>query len=110
VSDRARRIGMNEALYRAVNERIEGLNDAFGLVTETIAVVCECGNLECSAQIEIGMPAYERIRSDPTFFVVLPGHAIEDVEEVIERQDAYDVVRKHPGEPEQVARETDTRT
>src|SRR5689334_21077982 len=52
VDERARRIGENEALFRYVNERIEGLNEAFGAITETMSVVCECGDLSCAEQIE----------------------------------------------------------
>jgi hypothetical protein len=110
MSERARRIGMNEAVYRTVNERIEGLNEAFGLVTENMAVICECGDLACSEQIEIAIPRYERIRADPSLFVVLPGHETEDVEDVVQEQKGFRVVRKRPGEPERVARETDPRS
>jgi hypothetical protein len=49
------------------------------------------------------------VRSDPTHFVVVPGHEIEDVEEVLEKNEAYAILRKHPGTPERVARETDPR-
>jgi hypothetical protein len=30
MDERARRIGENEAVYRAVNEKIEALNESFG--------------------------------------------------------------------------------
>jgi hypothetical protein len=111
VSDeRGRRIGENESLFRAVNERIEGLNEAFGMVTETMSVVCECGDIACSEQIEISLPDYERVRADPTLFLVIPGHEIEDVEDVAERRDGYNVVCKHRGEPAEVARENDPRS
>jgi hypothetical protein len=51
---------------------------------------------------------YERIRSAPTHFVVLPGHEIPAVERVVERTGGYVVVKKlgHAGE---VAQETDPR-
>jgi hypothetical protein len=107
--ERERRIGENEVVFRAVNERIEGLNEAFGMVTETMSVVCECGDIACSQQIEISLPEYERVRAEPTLFVVVPGHEIEDVEDVAERRDSYTVVRKHPGEPAKVAAENDPR-
>jgi hypothetical protein len=110
MDERARRIGENEALYRSINEKIEGLNEAFGVVTETMAVVCECGQLECTEQIELDMPTYERVRSEPTMFVVLPGHEIPDVEEVVERLDGFYIIRKDPGGPAELARETDPRS
>jgi len=105
MNERARRIGENEALYRSVNEKIEDLNQSFGLLAETMAVVCECGRLECSEQIELDIPTYEHVRSDPTFFVILPGHEEPDVETIVEEHGTFNVVRKDPGEPARIARE-----
>ena len=104
MDERARRIGENEALYRSINEKIESLNETFGVVAETMAVICECGKLECSEQIELDIPTYEHVRADPTHFVVLPGHELLDVETIIERHDGFNVVRKNPGGPAEVAR------
>jgi len=105
MDERTRRIGENEALYRSINEKIEDLNQSFGALAETMTVVCECGELSCTAQIALDLPTYERVRADETQFVILPGHEIPDVEEVVERGDGFNVVRKLPGEPAQVARE-----
>jgi hypothetical protein len=109
MDERARRIGENEALYRSINERIEDLNTAFGMVTETMAVVCECGQIECTEQIELDLPTYERVRSEPTTFVVLPGHELPEVETVIERHDTYFLLRKDPGGPAMLARDLSER-
>ena len=105
MDERARRIGENEALYRSINDKIESLNETFGVVAETMAVICECGQLECSEQIELDIPTYEHVRADPTHFVVLPGHELPDVETIIERHDGFNVVRKNPGGPAEIARE-----
>jgi hypothetical protein len=105
MDERTRRIGENEALYRSINEKIEGLNQTFGVVAETMAVVCECGRLECSEQIELDIPTYKHVRADPTHFVVLPGHEELDAETIIERHETFNVVRKNPGGPAEIARE-----
>lgn len=109
MDERARRIGENEAVYRTINERIEALNESFGTLAESMTIVCECGELSCAQQIELDPGTYERVRSDPTLFVAVPGHEIEDVEDVVERTERYVILRKHPGTPERVARETDPR-
>jgi hypothetical protein len=108
--DRERRVGHNEALYRLVNEQIEGLNEAFGTITNHFAVICECGDLECQEQLSITRNAYERVRADPATFILKPGHQAEDVEDVIETNGDYVVVAKRPGTPERVAAETDLRS
>jgi hypothetical protein len=109
VDERAKRIGENEVLYRSVNERIESLSAAFGAITETMTVICECGNGSCAEQIHVAIADYERIRAHATHFIVVPGHEIPDVEDVIERHDGYDVVRKVEGEAVKLARELDPR-
>jgi hypothetical protein len=101
---------MNEALFREVNERIEGVNNAFAVVTGTMSIVCECGAAGCVDQIVIPRKAYEQLRADPTLFAVVPDHEIPDVEDVIDRRDGYDVVRKHPGVPQLIAKATDPRS
>jgi len=107
MSERERRIGMNEALFRQVNERISELGD--GYEAPTLEIICECGDIDCGDRFEIAQQAYEQLRSDPTLFAVIPGHEIPDVEDVVEESHQYLVVRKHAGDPAQVARATDPR-
>jgi hypothetical protein len=107
--ERAKRIGVNEALYRSINERIEDLNEAFGKLSGGMTVVCECGDAACAEQIEVPVAAYERVRSEPTHFVIRPGHVIADVESTIEAHDGFDVVAKR-GEAAHVAEMSDPRS
>ena len=104
------RVGRNEAFFRAVNERLEGLNETFAeLSDDRFQIVCECGEQSCIDQIELMPGEYEAVRSDSALFAVKPGHEVEDVETVVERKDGYWVVRKAPGAPQRIARETDPR-
>jgi hypothetical protein len=108
VDERVRRIGLNEAVFRQVNERIEELADAFG-VTHRLDLVCECGGASCTQRIEMDRADYERLRSDSAKFAIVSGHEIRDVEEVIERHEAYIVVRKTARDAKDVAEATDER-
>src|SRR5579884_2035565 len=107
--DRKARIASNEALFRAVNEKIEDVNSAFGTITETVTVVCECGEDTCIDQIELSLPCYEDVRKDPSLFVVVPGHEIPEVEQVVEHGDGFDIVRKMVGTGGAIVSATDTR-
>jgi hypothetical protein len=109
VEERERRIGMNEALFREVNERLEELAQGFGH-PETLDLICECGNANCASRIEMDRKEYEQVRSDPATFAIVKGHEIPDVEEIVERRKRYDVVRKIAGEAEEIAEKTDPRT
>jgi len=110
MSERGRRIGLNEAVFREVNERIEKLAQELGLESEPLDIVCECGDPTCVRHIRITRTAYEQVRSDPTHFAVFPGHGIPEVEDVVERGEGYDIMRKRDGAPAQVAEETDPRS
>ena len=100
---RTERIGRNEDLFRKVNDQIEGVNEAFGVFTGTMSVLCECGKIECIEQIELALDAYRDLRSDPTRFAVKPGHELPDVERVVERHERYFVVQKAEGDAAKLA-------
>jgi hypothetical protein len=106
----AERVGRNEAVFRQVNEQIEQVNRAFAAITQTMEVVCECGDIECADRFLMTIAEYERLRSDATHFALRPGHDLPEVEHVIEEHlPDYVVVRKDPGVPERIAEETDPR-
>jgi hypothetical protein len=103
VDARAERIGRNEALFRKVNDQIEGVNEAFGTITGTMSILCECGKLECIEQIDLTVDEYRRLRAEPTRFAVKPGHELPDVERVVERHEAYLAVEKAEGDAARLA-------
>ena len=88
-----RRIAANEALFREVNEAIErgvwpGEEDAVA------AFRCECASLDCNQLVSITPREYERIRTHPRRFLVLPGHQLEGVDTVVSATDGYLVIEK----------------
>jgi hypothetical protein len=109
MSERERRLGLNEAVFREVNERIREVSERFELPHD-LDVVCECGRRECTERISIGMTEYEQVRADAFQFVLVPGHVDETVEVVIARRGKYDVVRKQAEDAAAVAEATDPRT
>jgi hypothetical protein len=102
--ERGRRIGLNEALFRRVNNEIEEAFAEDRTEVDVLTILCECGDLDCTMQVRIAPKDYRRVRADPVLFVITPGHDAPDVETIVERDDAFDVVRKAPGEPERIAR------
>src|SRR3954468_20287424 len=110
VDERQRRVGLNEAVFREVNERIKQISDQFDMTHEDLDLICECGDSACAERISISEAEYEQIRADPLQFAIAPGHEDASVELVIARERAYDVVRKRPGEAAAVAAERDPRS
>ena len=105
MDERAERIGRNEDLFRKVNDQIEGVNEAFGTLTGTMSILCECGKLDCIEQIELTLDEYRELRAEPTRFAVKPGHEIPDVERIVARREGYFVVRKTKGEAARLAQD-----
>jgi hypothetical protein len=108
--NRAERIGMNEAVFRDVNERIQDVAAAFDLTSEPLDLICECGDASCVARISLTRDEYEAIRADAELFAVASGHLAPDVEEVVDNRPGYDVVRKAKGVPAEIAQKTDPRS
>jgi hypothetical protein len=109
IDERQQRVVKNEALFRAVNEQLEDLNEAFASFSDVVTIVCECGDGSCVDQINVSLDRYESVRADATLFFVRRGHDDDQVEDVVSEADAYFVVRKRAGEPQRIAEELDAR-
>ncbi len=105
MSDRAARLGANEALFREVNERISRVQEEFGQ-TQSFEIVCECTQPDCGERFAITHEAYRKLRSNPLHFAVKPGHDDPDVEKVVERTEEYLVVEKTEEDAQEIAEET----
>ena len=106
---RARRIADNESRFRDINERLESDLRRLPTDDEPVDFVCECGYLECTSSVPLTVAEYEQVRQDPTTFAMVPGHDIEDVEDVVFANERYAVARKKPP-TRQVVIETDRRS
>jgi hypothetical protein len=87
------RIGRNQALFREVNERIEGLRSATYPLTE-IDVICECADDNWFARLSVTLGEYEGVRARGDTFLVLPEHIYPDAETVAGRHERYWIVKK----------------
>src|SRR5512133_745039 len=92
--EREVRAARNQSLFRAVNQRLEELNDAFESVSDTFTIACECADATCVEMVEIKPDEYEAIRAEPRQFVVRPDHVDRDVEVVVREAEDYVVVEK----------------
>lgn len=103
---REERLARNEALFREINERISAIGQRFG--TETLDVVCECANDDCTQALGLTHADYEQLRSSGRLFAVAPGHEHLEVETVVQTHTTYVVVEKH-GAGARVAEQLDPR-
>jgi len=102
---RARRLAENEALVREVNERVGDVAASWYDADEKVAFVCECSLEDCTERIQLTMREYERVRSSPAWFAILPEHLISEIEKRVDMMgDVLLVEKLGPGRD--VAEET----
>ena len=99
----------SQALFREVNERIEQLAGDFGSDGHN-PLICECGNPECTEQIELSPAEYEGVRAHASRFVVALNHENPETESIVEQNERFAVVETFAGETSRIARETDPRS
>lgn len=106
---RKQQVAENEVRFRALNERLRESGSTWDGREGVLSVVCECGDEDCTRPIELTPGEYESVRADETQFVVVPGHARHEVEDVVSKQEAWAVVRKR-GEAAAIAASNDPRS
>ena len=98
------------SLTEGGNERIEELAQSGDLGEfDSLEILCECGNADCTEPLRVTVSEYERVRQEPTDFFVAPGHMIPAIEKVVDTRQNFEVVRKLDEEGE-LARKTDPRS
>jgi 5-bromo-4-chloroindolyl phosphate hydrolysis protein len=93
--DRELRAARNQSLFRAVNEKLREINQAFSDVTKTYAIACECADTTCVETLHVSMQEYLDVRAHSNRFVVLADHVFPDVEQVVANNDGYAIVEKN---------------
>ena len=88
------RAARNEALFREVNENIAELEEAYGAQFLPPEFICECADDLCTEHMPVDVETYHRVRDNPRWFIVLPGHVDKSVETVVETYSGYVIVEK----------------
>jgi len=102
---RERRLGLNEAVFREVNDRIAGLAKLFRLGKPApLDLVCECRDALCIQRIVMLSNDYKALRAEATHFALYPGHADLEIERVVSAHEGYEIVAKQ-GPAAEVARD-----
>lgn len=105
----AERMAANETRFREANEQIEQAAESVQR-EELVPFLCECSRPVCVEIVRLDLTEYEAVRSRPTQFVTVPGHALVSpgYARVVREGDRYTITDKvgHAGD---VARREDPR-
>lgn len=91
---RERRLAVNEARFREINERLADDVDRMVGPEETVEFVCECALLSCRDVVELTLERYRAMRASPIRFAVVPGHELLEIERVLEDLGEVYVIEK----------------
>ncbi len=92
--DHKRRLADNEALFRDVNERVQEQAGGHGNDGHRYAYFCECSRPDCMDRVQLTSAEYELIRADGARFILVAGHQIGEIEDVVVRLDDSVIVEK----------------
>jgi len=84
---RETRIVQTEEFYRQINDTIA----RNGKRTDK-RYMCECANVYCNVTMDVTTEDITVLHSMPGYYVILPGHEIPDVEQVVHATAAYTIV------------------
>jgi hypothetical protein len=85
---------MNQALFREVNDRLRELNGRFERFEPMGSFLCECGDIDCTDEIELTLAEYADIRLHALRFAVAAGHVFPAYERIVFANDRYTIVEK----------------
>lgn len=103
----ARRMAENEVIFRGHNERMQqGFAEVREMGRRTnqehliphddtqLYFYCECADENCQERIRIKPSVYTRIHANRKRFVIVPGHQVAQVEQVVEKASGFMIVEK----------------
>jgi hypothetical protein len=80
---------------REINDRI-GAYTALIIAGEKMSLVCECGDGDCQAFVQLTPAQYHGIRQNLSTFVVTIGHETPGSDKILSRGDSWLIIEKAP--------------
>ena len=93
-AERELRAAQNQMLFRSVNDRIKELGENILASVDELDFACECENSECIEPIRMPVAQFAAIEGVENRFMVLRGHEVPEVEDVIAERDGFVIVSK----------------
>jgi len=107
-----RRLAENEVFFRQSNEKVgKGMKELEDIAKEEkqgdwmqeannpVPFYCECSDENCRRRITFSPHAYRELHQNSSQFVILPGHHVPEVEQIVQKTKAYMVVEKYIAPP-----------
>lgn len=93
-AERELRAAQNQMMFRSVNEQIKELGEKLDGSAQELDFACECADASCTDRIRLSALQFLAIESEENQFIVLRGHEVLEVEDVIAERDGFLIVSK----------------
>lgn len=90
MASREERLAQNEVRFREINEAAQPQRERHGHGR----FICECADRSCMAWLDVAVEDYRAARAHSRHFIVVPGHEVPDIEEIVQRHEGYFVIEK----------------
>jgi hypothetical protein len=94
---RALDLALSQSRFRNRNERLRRSAESYGFeAAARVPFTCECVDPDCREVVMLRLNEYERIRAQPTWFLLAAGHEDDESphERVIEAENGYAIAEK----------------
>lgn len=104
----------NEAIFRQLNQSLQkGVDESNAVAAEegqdpldfdadeSLHFFCECADEDCQVRIQLSPNTYNEIHQDNRCFIIVPGHQVNEIEDVTAKHGTYWIVTKHEQPPEE---------
>lgn len=102
----------NETRAREINEWVkdwsEGSEEGDGS-PRACPFVCECSDGSCRSTIRLTHSEYEEVRAHGTHFAIARDHESPELDLMVSERIGFAIIRKLPGLPARLARDSDPR-
>jgi len=89
VMSREQRVLQTEEFFRSVNDVIARKRASNGAT-----FLCECANPYCNVTFEMSPADLQTLHSRSGYYAILPGHDIPELEDIVQSENGYMIVRK----------------
>ena len=116
-----RRMAENEVIFREINKKVQKGYDEINKIAseegdasmyfdenQLLHFYCECSDKNCRERIKVSLKNYNKIHKSKDNFMILRGHNVAKIEDVIVKEPEYWVVKKHEAPPRHADKLNDT--
>ena len=91
------RLVENQQIFRLANERLDEQVRALNMDGSPVPFLCECADDACLGRVELTHGQYAEVRTADNRYVILPGHAMVDGEQIMKDNGDHLLVEKSRG-------------